>query len=54
LELDIDKSGLTVFGMKKKVDLIKAAIETQQSLSINGLKVKVKLEDKLSTQKGTV
>jgi hypothetical protein len=46
LDLNIDKSGVIVFGKKKKVDAIKATIENQQSLSINGLKVKVKMEDK--------
>ena len=46
LDLNIDKSGVIVFGRKKKVDVIKATIENQQSFSINGLKVKVKMQDK--------
>ena len=46
LELNITKSGVIVFGKKKKVDLIKSTVESNQSFSINGVKVKVKLEDK--------
>ena len=46
LQLNIDKSGVIIFGKKKKVDLIKASVEKHQSFSIDGLKVKVKSEDK--------
>ena len=46
LELNIDKSGVIIFGKKKKVNEITATVETNQSFQINDIKVKVKSEDK--------
>ena len=44
LELNIDKSGVIIFGKKKKGNEITATVETNQSFQIND--IKVKSEDK--------
>ena len=46
LDLNVDKSGTIIFGNKKQVDNLKNTIETHKSLTIDGLEVKVKTEDK--------
>ena len=46
LELNVDKSGLIIFGKKKKVLELKKTIEDEKLLSIAGLEVKVKMSDK--------
>ena len=46
LELNVDKSGVIIFGKKKKVLELKKTIEDEKLLSIAGLEVKVKMSDK--------
>ena len=46
LELNVDKSGIIIFGNVKKVRSMKKTIEENKSITIDGLEVKVKLEDK--------
>ena len=45
LELNVDKSGVIIFGNKKEVDKIMNNVEKDKCLSIDGLPVKVKLQD---------
>ena len=46
LELNVDKSGVIIFGNKKEVDKIMNNVEKDKCFSIDGLPVKVKLQDK--------
>ena len=46
LELNVDKSGVMIFGRKKKVELIKKNVEEQKYFEIDGLEIKIKLQDK--------
>ena len=46
LELNVDKSGVIIFGNKKTTLSLKNEIESKQCLKIDGLKVKVKSQDK--------
>ena len=46
LELNVDKSGVIIFGNKKKTLNHKNEIESKQCLTIDGLKVKIKSQDK--------
>ena len=46
LELNIDKSATIIFGKRKKVDQIRNFIEQNNSLTINGINVKIKDEEK--------
>ena len=46
LELTVAKSGVIIFGSKKIVQNLKKEIETKQCLTIDGLRVKVKSQEK--------
>ena len=46
LNLNVDKCAAVVFGRKKKVEKIRKFIQDNRSLSINGLEVKLKTEEK--------
>ena len=46
LELNVEKSGVIIFGNKKKVELIKAKVEIDKSFSIDGSEIKIKSQDK--------
>jgi hypothetical protein len=46
LDLNVDKSGTIIFGNKKQVHNLQKTIETHKSLTIDGVEVKVKTEDK--------
>ena len=46
LELNTDKSGVMIFGTKKKVVVIKKLVEDQKYFQIDGLEIKIKVQDK--------
>ena len=46
LELNVDKSGVIIFGKKRKVLELKNTIEKEKCLSIDCVEVKVKSNDK--------
>jgi hypothetical protein len=46
LELNVDKCGTILFGKGKRIQQIKDFIATNKSLSIYGIDVKMKQEDK--------